>query len=318
MVAESALWDAGLTHKKRKERRDRVAAQMMLQAYLDCQRPPAAGVEALRANAYLTDPQLREIQGYLDALEQLNHGPDRECCFEFERVEWRGDLQSSLEAHFETLPGAHPHWQLTLETLATGLEGLRPVVEAWFFGPTFGGTAGLAKQVDGRRPAGLREPVVQFSARTSSPATIRPSGGFACTPRTSRPRRPPTISPWPAASTSTGCTWIVRSRSTRTLIHAAPAAPLPASRVGRWLSSSRPCFDAGHVRQGSRLLRLDHERPAEPFAPQFHRFQVGQRNADRFRPAADDAEQVVLHLEFEHQAVALRAGAGRGTRPCPP
>jgi putative Holliday junction resolvase len=33
--AESALWDAGLTHKKRKERRDKVAAQMLLQAYLD-------------------------------------------------------------------------------------------------------------------------------------------------------------------------------------------------------------------------------------------------------------------------------------------
>jgi putative Holliday junction resolvase len=33
--AESALWTAGLTHKKRKERRDRVAAQIMLQAYLD-------------------------------------------------------------------------------------------------------------------------------------------------------------------------------------------------------------------------------------------------------------------------------------------
>jgi putative Holliday junction resolvase len=33
--AEAALWDAGLTHKKRKQRRDRVAAQMMLQAYLD-------------------------------------------------------------------------------------------------------------------------------------------------------------------------------------------------------------------------------------------------------------------------------------------
>jgi putative holliday junction resolvase len=36
--AESALWDAGLTHKRRKERRDRVAAQMLLQAYLDSQR----------------------------------------------------------------------------------------------------------------------------------------------------------------------------------------------------------------------------------------------------------------------------------------
>lgn len=33
--AESALWQAGLTHKKRKARRDRVAAQILLQAYLD-------------------------------------------------------------------------------------------------------------------------------------------------------------------------------------------------------------------------------------------------------------------------------------------
>lgn len=33
--AESALWQAGLTHKKRKSRRDRVAAQIFLQAYLD-------------------------------------------------------------------------------------------------------------------------------------------------------------------------------------------------------------------------------------------------------------------------------------------
>jgi putative pre-16S rRNA nuclease len=33
--AESALWDAGLTHRRRKARRDRVAAQIMLQAYLD-------------------------------------------------------------------------------------------------------------------------------------------------------------------------------------------------------------------------------------------------------------------------------------------
>ena len=33
--AESALWAAGLSHDKRKERRDRVAAQIMLQAYLD-------------------------------------------------------------------------------------------------------------------------------------------------------------------------------------------------------------------------------------------------------------------------------------------
>jgi putative Holliday junction resolvase len=33
--AESALWQAGLTHKKRKARRDCVAAQIFLQAYLD-------------------------------------------------------------------------------------------------------------------------------------------------------------------------------------------------------------------------------------------------------------------------------------------
>jgi putative Holliday junction resolvase len=33
--AESALWDAGLTHKKRKARRDRVAAQILLQTFLD-------------------------------------------------------------------------------------------------------------------------------------------------------------------------------------------------------------------------------------------------------------------------------------------
>jgi putative Holliday junction resolvase len=38
--AESALWEAGLTHKKRKARRDRVAAQMLLQTYLDAGCPP--------------------------------------------------------------------------------------------------------------------------------------------------------------------------------------------------------------------------------------------------------------------------------------
>jgi putative Holliday junction resolvase len=38
--AESALWEAGLTHAKRKERRDKVAAQMLLQAYLDAGCPP--------------------------------------------------------------------------------------------------------------------------------------------------------------------------------------------------------------------------------------------------------------------------------------
>jgi putative Holliday junction resolvase len=43
--AESALWDAGLTHKRRKQRRDRVAAQIILQAYLDagCLPEPTAG-----------------------------------------------------------------------------------------------------------------------------------------------------------------------------------------------------------------------------------------------------------------------------------
>jgi putative Holliday junction resolvase len=43
--AESALWSAGLTNKKRKERRDRVAAQIMLQAYLDagCPVEPKTG-----------------------------------------------------------------------------------------------------------------------------------------------------------------------------------------------------------------------------------------------------------------------------------
>jgi putative Holliday junction resolvase len=43
--AESALWQAGLTHKKRRARRDRVAAQILLQAYLDagCPDVSAAG-----------------------------------------------------------------------------------------------------------------------------------------------------------------------------------------------------------------------------------------------------------------------------------
>jgi putative Holliday junction resolvase len=42
VLAESALWEAGLTHKKRKARRDRVAAQMFLQAYLDAGCPTEA------------------------------------------------------------------------------------------------------------------------------------------------------------------------------------------------------------------------------------------------------------------------------------
>jgi putative Holliday junction resolvase len=43
--AESSLWAAGLTHRQRKARRDRVAAQILLQAYLDagCPAEPAAG-----------------------------------------------------------------------------------------------------------------------------------------------------------------------------------------------------------------------------------------------------------------------------------
>jgi putative Holliday junction resolvase len=48
--AESALWNAGLTHKKRKARRDRVAAQIMLQAYLE------AGCPAEQAPRALDDP----------------------------------------------------------------------------------------------------------------------------------------------------------------------------------------------------------------------------------------------------------------------
>jgi putative Holliday junction resolvase len=45
--AESALWQAGLTHKRRKERRDRVAAQILLQAYLDAGCPKSPTVESL-------------------------------------------------------------------------------------------------------------------------------------------------------------------------------------------------------------------------------------------------------------------------------
>ena len=43
--AESALWAAGLTHKQRKARRDKVAAQILLQAYLEagCPADPVVG-----------------------------------------------------------------------------------------------------------------------------------------------------------------------------------------------------------------------------------------------------------------------------------
>lgn len=40
VFAEAALWEAGLTHKQRKARRDRVAAQILLQTYLDAGCPP--------------------------------------------------------------------------------------------------------------------------------------------------------------------------------------------------------------------------------------------------------------------------------------
>ena len=45
--AEAALWAAGLTHKKRKQRRDAVAAQMMLQAFIEAGCPPEIEVKPL-------------------------------------------------------------------------------------------------------------------------------------------------------------------------------------------------------------------------------------------------------------------------------
>ena len=47
VLAESALWEAGLSHKKRKAGRDKVAAQMMLQAYLDAGCPAEEKPRAL-------------------------------------------------------------------------------------------------------------------------------------------------------------------------------------------------------------------------------------------------------------------------------
>jgi putative Holliday junction resolvase len=38
--AESELWNAGLTHKKRKARRDRLAAQILLQGYIEMTTSP--------------------------------------------------------------------------------------------------------------------------------------------------------------------------------------------------------------------------------------------------------------------------------------
>jgi putative Holliday junction resolvase len=45
--AESALWSAGLTHRKRRQRRDRVAAQILLQSYLDAGCPEAPTISPL-------------------------------------------------------------------------------------------------------------------------------------------------------------------------------------------------------------------------------------------------------------------------------
>jgi putative Holliday junction resolvase len=45
--AESSLWEAGLTHKQRKARRDQVAAQVFLQAYIDAGCPGEITPEAL-------------------------------------------------------------------------------------------------------------------------------------------------------------------------------------------------------------------------------------------------------------------------------
>jgi hypothetical protein len=47
---------------------------------------------------------------------------------------------------------------LTLVKMTTGLDGLRPVLDGWFFGPTFGGADGLATQV---APAARRASVSQ-------------------------------------------------------------------------------------------------------------------------------------------------------------
>jgi putative holliday junction resolvase len=43
--AESSLWNAGLTHKKRKERRDQVAAQILLQTFLEAGCPMQSQAE---------------------------------------------------------------------------------------------------------------------------------------------------------------------------------------------------------------------------------------------------------------------------------
>src|SRR4051812_47673896 len=108
--------------------------------------------------------QVREIQGFLDAFEQLNHGPDHTCTYEFEQVPWAGDLQASLEKHFRGLPGAPAEWSLTLEKVPTGLDGLRPVVAQWLFGECFGGERGMARNVAEATRTGCVDLFVRFLA----------------------------------------------------------------------------------------------------------------------------------------------------------
>jgi putative holliday junction resolvase len=45
--AEQHLWTAGLTHKQRRDRRDRVAAQILLQSYLDAGCPENPSIHSM-------------------------------------------------------------------------------------------------------------------------------------------------------------------------------------------------------------------------------------------------------------------------------
>src|SRR5947209_9356807 len=108
--------------------------------------------------------QVREIQGFLDAFEQLNHGPEHACTYEFEQVPWAGDLQASLEKHFRALPGSPPQWTLTLEKVPTGLEAIRAVAGRWLFDEFFGGERGLSAKVSLATRDGSVELFVRFLA----------------------------------------------------------------------------------------------------------------------------------------------------------
>jgi tRNA(Ile)-lysidine synthase len=68
-AAESALWEAGLTHGQRKERRDKVAAQMILQSYLESPARLSVAAPVEKAWRQLGDP----APGILVA---LSGGPD--------------------------------------------------------------------------------------------------------------------------------------------------------------------------------------------------------------------------------------------------